>query len=50
MKKKMIDKKIKIETRLTDNALLVVIPLQQVYYWKGVIQLIQRKIREDTDL
>ena len=32
MKKKMIDKKIKIETKLTDNVLLVVIPLQQVYY------------------
>jgi len=26
MKKKMIDKKIKIETKPTDNALLVVIP------------------------
>ena len=37
MKKKMIDKKIKIETKLTDNVLLVVIPLQQVYYWKIVI-------------
>jgi len=37
IKKKMIDKKIKIETKLTDNVLLVVIPLQQVYYWKIVI-------------
>ena len=50
MKKKKIDKKIKIETKPTDNALLVVISLQQVYYWKVVIQPTQRKMREDTDL
>jgi len=50
MKKKIIDKKIKIEIKLTDNALLIVIPLQQVYYWKVVIQPTQRKMREDTDL
>jgi len=39
MKNKIIDKKIKIETKLTNNDLLVVISLQQVYYWKIVIQL-----------
>ena len=50
MKNKIIDKKIKIETKLTNNDLLVVISLQQVYYWKVVIQLTQRKMREDTDL
>ena len=32
MKKKIIDKKIKIEINPTNNALLVVIPPQQVYY------------------
>jgi len=50
MKNKIIDKKIKIEIKLTDNALLIVISLQQVYYWKVVIQPTQRKMREDTDL
>ena len=29
VKKEMIDKKIKIETKLTNNALPVVVPLQQ---------------------